>query len=435
MNLTVIGAGYVGLVGAVCLAKQGHHVLAVEIDDNKLNLLQQGKSPIYEEGLEPLLQEVLGKGNLKLTNNLDEAVRFATVIMLCVGTPQGDDGQANLDYIKQAVQQLAKYSENNYKLIIEKSTVPINTHQKVMAWAKEVNAEANFEVASNPEFLREGKAVADFMRPDRIVCGVASVKAKELLNCLYLPFINQNIPLLFTNVASSELIKQAANSFLALKISYANMLAELCERLGANVNDVTKGIGLDERIGSKFLQAGIGYGGSCFPKDIAAFIRTGEEVGLNLGLLRETVYINSRQRERFMGKIQTPLHPLNNKKIAVWGLAFKADTDDVRDAPAIQIVKELLGHQASVKLYDPKAMARFYEYFIESNNVNYCYNLYEAVKDADALVVLTEWQEFLQADFTKVKICLKSPLIFDARNALNDEQLKLAGFNYVSMGR
>ncbi|MCL2520884.1 MAG: UDP-glucose/GDP-mannose dehydrogenase family protein [Spirochaetaceae bacterium] len=434
MKITIIGAGYVGLVGAVCFAEQGHNVLAVEINEPKLNKLKKGLSPIYEKDLEPLLQKALASGKLSFTASIKEAANFAEIIMLCVGTPQSDDGQADLRYIQQAVEEIARYS-TGYKLIVEKSTVPVGTHKQIIDWIKNINQNLQTDVASNPEFLREGLAVKDFMQPDRIVCGVASDKAKALLNELYQPFIKQNVAIIFTNVASAELIKQAANSFLATKISYANMLAELCEKVDANINDVTHGIGLDARIGSKFLQAGIGYGGSCFPKDIAAFIRTGEEHGLNLGLLRETAYINARQRERFINKIKININPLFNKKIALWGLAFKPDTDDVRAAPAIYLVKELLGNQAQVRLYDPKAMTKFKEHFNESANLTYFDDMYEAVKNADGLVLVTEWPQFSEADFAKMKELMTGRHIFDARNALNSAVLKELGFNYVGMGR
>jgi UDPglucose 6-dehydrogenase len=434
MNLTIIGAGYVGLAGAVCFANLGYNVTVVETNTHKLTQLQQGTSPIYEESLSDLLQKTLASGHLHFTADMTTGVMASTIVMLCVGTPQQADGQADLSYVKQAVLEIATHSTNEYKLVVEKSTVPVNTHHNISQWLAELSITHHLEVASNPEFLREGKAVHDFMHPNRIVCGVASEKAQTLLKELYHPFTTQNTPIIFTDVASAELIKQAANSFLAMKISYANMLAELCEHVGANITAVVAGLGLDNRIGKEFLQAGIGFGGSCFPKDLAAFIRTGEEHGLNLGLLRETLFINNRQRERLINKINATFGSLHDKTLTILGLAFKPHTNDVRETPALYIVRELLGRQATLKLYDPIANHEFQQHFKPSTNLVYCDDLDSAVTDSDAVILLTEWPEFVNADFAHIKILMAQAIIFDGRNALAGTTLQQLGFSYQGMG-
>lgn len=434
MNLTIIGAGYVGLVGAVCFAELGHTVTVVETNSHKLAQLRLGLSPIYEENLSDLLQKTLASGQLQFTDDISVGVNASTVIMLCVGTPQQADGQADLSYVKQAALAIASHSAGAYKLIVEKSTVPVNTHRTILSWLAESGVPHQIEVASNPEFLREGKAVHDFMHPSRIVCGVASEKAQALLKELYCPFSTQNTPVLFTDVASAELIKQAANSFLAMKISYANMLAELCEHVGADITSVVAGLGLDSRIGKDFLQAGIGFGGSCFPKDLAAFIRTGEEHGLNLGLLRETLFINSRQRERLINKINATFGSLHNKTLTILGLAFKPHTDDVRETPALYIVRELLGRQATLRLYDPIANHEFQQHFKPSAHLIYCDDLNSAVTGSDAVILLTEWPEFVNADFAHIKTLMAQSVVFDGRNALDGAVLQQLGFTYQGMG-
>ncbi|MGL4524201.1 MAG: UDP-glucose dehydrogenase family protein [Spirochaetia bacterium] len=434
MNVSIIGAGYVGLVAAVCLADAGHNVLCVEKNPARLNALKKGDVPIYEPGLEQLLAHVLQQGTLQFVSQIKLAATHSQIAILCVGTPEGPDGQADLSQVFSASAELAKYAKD-YLLIVEKSTVPVETHKKILALLKETQKKSLFDVASNPEFLREGKALEDFQHPDRIVIGADSERAHVLLADLYRSYTKKGIPIVKTSTASAELIKQASNNFLALKISYANMLAELCEKTHADIDDVTRGMGMDQRIGPSFLKAGIGFGGSCFPKDLAAFIRTGELVGIHFGMLREVLFVNNRQRERFLAKIHQTINHLHEKNIAIWGLAFKPETDDIREAPALYIVKELLGVQAKVHLYDPKAMPVFKKIIKETPQVYYANDPYDALENADALLILTEWSEFLYADFEKVKTIMRANHIFDARNCLAKDRLLSMGFHYVGMGR
>ncbi|NIZ41384.1 UDP-glucose/GDP-mannose dehydrogenase family protein (plasmid) [Entomospira entomophila] len=436
MQITIYGAGYVGLIGAVALASKAHDVLLYDIDTLKIKQLRAGITPIYEENLEQMLQETIASGRLTFTQDAQMAVDYSPLQMICVGTPSRSDGTANLSYIKDVVHSIVQHNHKaEKKLLIEKSTVPVGTHKQIYQWIEDLEAPIErYEVASNPEFLREGKALDDFLHPDRIVCGVASDWAEDLFRQLYASFQADGYPLLFTNVASAELIKQASNSFLAMKISYANMLAEVCELVDASVVDVTKGMGLDRRIGKEFLQAGIGFGGSCFPKDVSAFIRTGEELGLNLGLLRETLMVNARQRDRLVQKILFAMGDLHNKRIAIWGLAFKPDTDDVRETPAIYLVRELLGRQATVHLYDPIAIPNFQKIVKESATVHYCSSALEAIQLVDAVVLLTPWQEFLTIDYKNISQIVQGKHFFDARNSLDQEEMKQFGFHYVGMG-
>lgn len=406
-------------------------------DERKIQQLNAGIPTIYEENLKDFLQTGLASKRLTFSSDAQAAVNFSNLMMICVGTPTLANGLSDLRYVQSVVDSIVKYNlTNEYKLIIEKSTLPVGSHKQLKEWIRALSPAYydHYEIASNPEFLREGKAIDDFLQPDRIICGTSSERATELLKELYHSFIKAGSPILFTSVASAELIKQAANSFLAMKISYANMLAEICERVDANIGDVSKGIGLDSRIGSQFLQAGIGYGGSCFPKDIAAFIRTGEELGLNLNLLRETTVINTRQRDRLVSKIISSMGNLHNKQITLLGLAFKPDTDDVRETPANYIARELLGHQAKLKLYDPIANENFKLQLQPSDNVSYASSLIEAITHSHAIILLTAWEEFLLADYRELKSHLADTYFFDARNALNKEQLLEAGYRYINMG-
>lgn len=433
MKITVIGSGYVGLVTAACFADLGNDVLCAKKTKRGLDKLQKGISHIYEPGLTKILQKNIKEGRIEFTTDIKRAVEFSDIIFICVGTPQSETGKADLSQVEEVSRQIAQNMEG-YKLIIEKSTVPVNTHQwvkkTVSRYAKD---DVEFDVASNPEFLREGTAVLDFMKPDRIVVGVESEKAKQIFEELYKPFTEEGYPLLVATPAAAELIKHASNSFLAMKISYINMLADLCEEVGIDVNMVAEGIGLDKRIGSQFLNAGIGYGGSCFPKDVKAFIKIAEDHGFEFGLLRETEKINAERRTKFLEKIEDILWINKSKNIAVWGLAFKPDTDDIREAPAIDIVRELHDTEANLRLYDPEASKNFKELFPQDDTITYFEDKYEALKDADALLIITEWDEFIEANLDKIKDMMRLPIIIDGRNIFDPEVM--SEFEYFSIGR
>ncbi|MDP3034286.1 MAG: UDP-glucose/GDP-mannose dehydrogenase family protein [Methanobacteriaceae archaeon] len=433
MNITVIGAGYVGLITASCFADLGNEVLCIEKRESTVNKLQKGESHIYEHGLTEILQNNLEEGRLRFTTDMEEAIKFSEVIFICVGTPQSDDGKADLSQVEDVSRQIAEHL-NGYKLIIEKSTVPVNTNQWVKKTIKRyAYDEAQFDVASNPEFLREGTGIHDFMNPDRIVVGAESDRAQAIFKELYSPFTKEGRPLLFTKPAAAELIKHASNSFLAMKISYINMISALCEKVGVDVNTVAQGIGLDHRIGENFLNAGIGYGGSCFPKDVQAFIKIAEDHGLEFGLLKETEKINAFQKRSFLDKIEDILWINKDKNIAVWGLAFKPETDDIREAPAIEITQELEKNGANLHLYDPEASDNFKDILPESDSVKYFKDKYDALKEADALLIITEWQEFKEADLKKVKELMRLPIIIDGRNIFKVDEMK--EFEYYSVGR
>jgi UDPglucose 6-dehydrogenase len=435
MKITVIGAGYVGLVSAACFAEIGNEVICVEKVSSKLETLKKGESPIYEPGLSEVLKRNIAEGRISFTDKMEEAIDFGEAIFLCVGTPQSETGKADLSQVEEAARQIAE-TATSYKLVIEKSTVPVNTNK----WVKRTldryaKAGVEFDVASNPEFLREGSALYDFMNPDRIVCGTNSERAKKIFEELYKPFTDKGFPLLITNTPAAELIKHASNSFLALKISYINMVSDLCEKVGADVELVAEGMGLDKRIGRQFLNAGLGYGGSCFPKDVKAFVNMAEENGLDFAMLRETDKLNFDRRPKFIKKIEEILWINKNKTLAIWGLAFKPNTDDIREAPALDIVKALSEAGANLKMFDPKAAENFKTVVPECENVSYCADPYEAADGADALIVLTEWDEFKNADLDKVKAGLKLPIIIDGRNLYEPEDMQDKGFEYYCMGR
>lgn len=433
MNITVIGAGYVGLITAACFADLGNNVLCIEKRESTVLKLQNGESHIYEHGLTEILQKNLQEGRIRFTTNMEEAVKFSEIIFICVGTPQSDDGKADLSQVEDASRQIAEHL-NGYKLIVEKSTVPVNTHQWVKKTIKRYAYEgAEFDVASNPEFLREGTGIYDFMNPDRIVVGAESERAQEIFKELYATFTKEGRDLVITKPAAAELIKHSSNSFLAMKISYINMISSLCEKVGVDINTVAQGIGLDHRIGENFLNAGIGYGGSCFPKDVQAFIKIAEDHGLEFGLLKETEKINAFQKRSFLDKIENILWINKDKNITVWGLAFKPETDDIREAPSIEIVQELEKNGANLRLYDPEAMDNFKYILPESDNVKYFEDKYEALKDADALLIITEWQEFREADLKKLKELMRLPIIIDGRNIFDLDEMK--EFEYYSIGR
>lgn len=435
MKLAVIGTGYVGLVSGTCFAEMGNNVICVDNNPEKLRKLNNGQVTIYEPGLELLYHRNFEQKRLSFTDNLKEAVDFAEAIFLCLPTPQGEDGSADLTHVMEIAGEIGELLNNNleYKLIVNKSTVPVGTVAKVKEVLTEKGAKS-VDVASNPEFLREGFAVDDFMKPDRIVIGAETEKAFKLLRNLYEPFVRQGNPIIEMDIRSAEVTKYAANSYLATRITFMNELANFCEKAGANVDLVRKGMGSDSRIGKRFLFPGIGYGGSCFPKDVNALIKTSLDFGSELTLLSLVDKINKEQRIRFYNKIKNHFNgDLTGKHFAVWGLAFKPNTDDMREAPSIPVIKLLLGDGASISAFDPASMqnAKFYL----NDRINYAENMYDALPNADALIIFTEWNEFRNPDFQKVKSLLKKPLIFDGRNVYDLNDMEELGFTYYSIGR
>ena len=429
MKIAVAGAGYVGLVTASCLAEIGNYVVCVDIDESKINKLNNSIIPIYEPGLDDLVARNKKEGRLTFASDLRKAIKDSEVVFICVGTPPKENGEADLSYVENVARTIAE-AMDSYKIIVEKSTVPVETGEKVAKSIKAYNMhKVDFDVVSNPEFLREGSAVNDFMHPDRIVVGCENERAKKIMEDLYKPL---NAPIIFTDIKSAEIIKHASNSFLAAKISFINAIANICELAGADVEKVAEGMGLDKRIGRHFLNAGIGYGGFCFPKDAEAFIRIAEKLGYNFELLKAVQEINNMQRKHFVRKIEKSLWIVKGKTIGVLGLAFKPDTDDMRFAPSIDIIKELQREGAKIKAYDPKAAEKAKNIF---NDVTYCSNPYDAAKDADALVIITEWNEFKKLDLKKIKSMMKHPLIIDGRNIYNPDDIKKEGFVYISIGR
>lgn len=433
MKIGIIGTGYVGLVTAVCLAELGHQVIGTDVVREKIDLALAGRPHIYEPGLEELLQKNLKRGNLNFYYDLDETIQDSDVLFVCVSTPQRADGRADMTYVEGVSRRIAD-NLNSYKLIVEKSTVPVKTS----AWIKKVinlyrkNAE-NFEVASNPEFLREGSAVHDFLNPDRIIIGVESEKAEKILRQIYQKFEDK---ILVTNIDTAELIKHASNSFLAMKISFINLISELCEKTEADVELVARGMGLDPRIGPQFLRAGLGYGGSCFPKDVRALIHIGEEMGVDFGLLKEVDKINTRRIQIFVNKVKQALWILREKKIAVLGLSFKPQTDDIRNAPSIEVIRELKKEGAHLRLYDPQAMTNMKKIFPEEPpEVVYCSSAYHALEGTNAGLIITEWPEFQNLDLKKVKTIMSNPILVDGRNIFKPAEVKKMGFEYYSMGR
>lgn len=428
MNIAIVGTGYVGLVSGTCFAELGNTVICVDNNEKKIEDLNKGIIPIYEPGLEELVAKNRKAKRLFFTTDMKQAVEKSKVIFIAVGTPPKLDGDADLKYIEQVSRDVALYM-NNYKVVVEKSTVPVETNKWVKYIMRLNNNKIDFDVASNPEFLKEGSAIEDFMHPDRIVLGVESEKARNLLVKLYEPL---NAPIVVTNIQSAEIIKHASNSFLATKISFINAVANICEQVGADIEKVAEGMGLDKRIGSSFLKAGIGYGGSCFPKDVQAFIRIAKNLGCNLDILKEVETINENQRKLVFKKIQQALWILNGKNIGVLGIAFKPNTDDLRSAPAIDIINMLEAEGAQVKAFDPKAMEHAKELL---PNVDFCKNAYDAIKGCDALVLVTEWPEFKKLSLIKIKKLLKHPIVIDARNMFDPKKMKKLGFKYTSIGR
>jgi len=429
MKIAIAGSGYVGLVTGTCLAELGNDVICLDIDKEKIDNLNKGIIPIYEPGLEELIKRNVKEGRLSFSIDLKNAIKQSDVIFICVGTPPKENGEADLSYVESVARTIADVMDK-YKLIVEKSTVPVETGEKVAETIKTYNIhKVDFDVVSNPEFLREGSAVGDFMNPDRIVIGADSKRAREIMEKLYKPLKSH---ILFTDIKSAEIIKHASNSFLATKISFINAIADICEKTGADIEKVAEGMGLDKRIGRSFLNAGIGYGGFCFPKDVEAFIRIAGKRGYDFKLLKAVQEINKQQKELFVKKVEKELWILKNKKIGVLGLAFKPNTDDMRFAPSIDIIKVLQKEGAEIKAYDPEAMEKAKTIF---ENVKYEQNPYDVAKDADALLILTEWNEFKELDLKKIKSLLKQPLILDGRNIYDPKEMKKLGFKYISIGR
>ena len=433
MKICIIGSGYVGLVSGACFAEVGHHVTCVDNDQRKIDALLAGKVPIYEPGLEELIHQNVSAKRLQFTTSTAEGVDNSEVVFIAVPTPPQADGSVDLSYIEKVAREIAAVLKpGQYRVVVDKSTVPVKTGEKVADTIRRYNKTgAEFDVVSNPEFLREGCAVSDLMKPDRIVIGGNSERAIALMQKIYEPFLS---PVLVTDINSAELIKHAANSFLALKISYINAVAQICESSGADVEKVADGIGMDRRIGRNFLNAGIGYGGSCFPKDIAAFIAISENLGVPFTLLKEVQRINRTQRDRFIAKIREALWVLKDKKIAVWGLTFKPDTDDVRSSVAVELVNDLVSEGAEVTVYDPKGMEKALEFKLIEGAATASSPL-EAAKDAEALIIATEWKSFAAVDLEELKSAMHTPLIFDGRNLLDPKTVRNFGFTYTSIGR
>ncbi len=432
MKIAVIGTGYVGLVTGTCFAETGNTVTCVDIDESKIKKLSTGNLPIYEPGLEKLFLRNQKEGRLHFTTSLEKGIANAQIIFLALPTPPGENGSADLKYILGVADELGKLI-TQYVVIIDKSTVPVGTAEKVEA-AVSKNAKTTFDVVSNPEFLREGVAVDDFMKPNRVIIGTSSDKAKQIVNELYLPFVRQGNPIIYMDEKSAELTKYAANSFLAMKITFMNEIAQLCELLGADVDMVRKGIGSDERIGRRFLFPGIGYGGSCFPKDVKALAKSSADVNYDFKILHAVMQINEKQKLHLVPKIKAYFNnELKGKKIAVWGLSFKPNTDDIREAPALTIIDELLAEGVQITAYDPEAMNNVK--LLLGNKINFAERQYDALVDADALLIATEWSEFRTPDFGNMISLLKNKVIFDGRNLFDLEKMQELGFHYVSVGR
>jgi UDPglucose 6-dehydrogenase len=451
VSICVIGSGYVGLVAAVCFAEMGHQVICVDNDEAKVKTLREGGVPIFERHLPELLAKHLEKG-VTFTNNLGAAVEKSEAIFIAVGTPQGDTGAADLSYVEAVVSEIAR-SIDGYKVIVEKSTVPVYTNEWIRRVLNRYGVDPqSFDVVSNPEFLREGTAVMDFLHPDRIVVGANSARSAELLRSIYEPLTggsyyaqpgalqgkcNASEParLLVTSAQSAEIIKHASNSFLALKISFINAVANLAETVDADIEDIALGMGMDSRIGPKFLSAGLGYGGSCFPKDVAAFQWVAQQQGVEFQLLDDIRKINEAQKDVFFNKVRSALWTLRGKRLAALGLAFKGDTDDIRESPAIEVIKKFLDAGALITAYDPAAMERTKEVLPPSEKLSYATNLYEAAKDADAVLILTDWGEFAEIDLARLNRAVHFPIMIDGRNLYKPKEMLDHGFTYVSVGR
>jgi UDPglucose 6-dehydrogenase len=438
LKISVIGTGYVGLVSGTCFAETGNEVICVDIDSAKVEKMKAGVVPIYEPGLEILFERNIKYGRLTFTTDLFHAIRNSEILFLCLPTPQDGDGSADLKYVLGVAEDLGKFFKDNpdigFRILVDKSTVPVGTSEKVRDAVKKHAPNFDFDVASNPEFLREGMAVEDFMKPERVVVGTTNEKTKAILESLYEPFVRSGNPIYFMDEKSAEMTKYASNSFLATKITFMNEIANLCELTGADVDKVRIGIGSDTRIGKRFLFPGIGFGGSCFPKDVKALINTSNENNYDFKILKSVVEINENQRVRFFDKIKLHYNgKLKGKHFAIWGLAFKPNTDDIRDAPSVKIIELLLKAGASVTAYDPEAMDNIKNTF--NGKIKLAKGTYNALENADALIIVTEWNEFRKPDFSRVKALLKKPVIFDGRNLYDLEKMQGLQFTYYSIGR
>lgn len=436
MKIVVIGTGYVGLVTGACFAEVGINVICVDIDHKKIENLNKGVIPIFEPGLESLVTKNVSKGRLQFSTSLEESIKGADVAFIAVGTPPGEDGSADLKYVIGVAQEIGQ-NMNSYGVIVTKSTVPVGTAQKVEEAIKQElqkrQLDISFDVASNPEFLKEGAAIDDFLKPDRIVVGVSSPKAEEVMRKLYKPFLLNGHPIIFMDVPSAEMTKYAANSMLATKISFMNDIANLCEIVGADVNMVRKGIGSDARIGNKFIYPGIGYGGSCFPKDVKALIKTASSNGYQMQILEAVEAVNEKQKSVLFQKILNRFQgDIAGKTFAIWGLSFKPNTDDMREAPSLVIIEHILKAGGKVKAYDPIAIPETQH--VLGNKIEYSNTEYEALENAEALLIVTEWTDFRSPDFTKIKKALKKPIVFDGRNIYDAKELNDLGFEYYGIG-
>ncbi len=439
MKLAVVGTGYVGLVSGTCFAEMGNNVICVDNDKSKIEMLNNNKIPIFEPGLDVLVERNVKEDRLAFTTDIKEAVEKSLVCFIAVGTPPDEDGSADLQYVLTVAREIAEHM-NGYRIIVDKSTVPIGTADLVKEEIQKVldkrGVNYEFDVVSNPEFLKEGAAIDDFLKPDRVVIGVDNVRVGEIMRELYSPFNRTRDRVILMSVRSAEMTKYAANSMLATKISFMNEIAKLCEIMGADVNEVRHGIGSDSRIGYKFIYPGIGYGGSCFPKDVKALIKMAEKIGTEAKVLKSVEEVNNNQKYLLANKVKAHFgEDLTGKKFAVWGLSFKPQTDDMREAPALIIIRELLNAGAEIVAYDPEAMNESKRRFGEIEKLNYAEDNYEALKDANAMLLITEWHQFRHPDFNKIKDLLKEPIIFDGRNQYDPEYLRKNGFTYYGIGR
>jgi len=433
VNICVIGVGYVGLVAGTCLAESGNDVICADVDEEKINLLNQGKIPIYEPGLEELIERNVKEGRLHFTTDLDEAIRSSEVIFIAVGTPPLPDGSADLSAVFDVARRIGK-NLNGYKIIVTKSTVPVGTGDEIEKIIKEESKSDDFDVVSNPEFMKEGAAVEDFMKPDRVVIGTSSDRAFEVMKQIYEPFVRTENPIIRMDRRSAEMTKYAANAMLATKISFINEMANICERVGADIDAVRRGIGFDRRIGFQFLFPGVGYGGSCFPKDVDALIKTAQKQGFEARILKAVQEVNINQKRRLVERIKEHYgERVKGLLFAIWGLSFKPRTDDMREAPSIEIIKGILSLGANVRAYDPVAMDNAKKIF--GNHIEYGENPYQTLTGANGLVIVTEWQEFRRPNFERIKSLLSEPVIFDGRNLYDPKKMKELGFEYYSIGR
>ena len=431
MNIAVVGTGYVGLVTGTCFAETGNHVICVDIDANKVQMMKDGKVPIYEPHLDVLFERNIRQGRLLFTTDLKSAIDKAQIIFLALPTPPGEDGSADLKYVLGVADELGKII-TDYKVIVDKSTVPVGTAEKVHA-AVAKHAKVDFDIVSNPEFLREGFAVDDFLKPDRVVVGTSSPRAQKVMEDLYKPFVRQGNPIIFMDERSAELTKYAANAFLATKITFMNEIANFCEKVGADVDKVRIGLGTDTRIGKRFLFPGIGYGGSCFPKDVQALAKSGGDAGYDFQIIKSVMEVNERQKTTLTDKIKAHYGDLRGKHFAMWGLAFKPDTDDIREAPALYMIDALVNAGATVTAFDPEGMENVKK--LKGDKMSFAKDEYEALKGADALIIATEWALFRTPDFARVGELLKEKIVFDGRNLYDLDEMERIGFSYVSVGR